>query len=277
MLVLGLFLIGTANSRSLPINNQNDPYLSDLRKFGNSQYVARVFDDLTKRKNTFFNRLLKANRKIALIGDSFAQDFYNMIIENKYFVNDDIRAHFVHTHCQIYMNSENRLQHIMASSKQKCTEANDIQYALPLIRWANIVILASNWDELSARRLPSTLKLLNTIKQQQIFVIGAKSFGKVNPMLYVNKPNEYRIKQHQYPNLQTVKVNTLLKQTINQSIFVDVQKLICNGYNRTCPLFTPDGKLISYDGSHLTKYGALHIGYIIFNNKPLNILLTTDH
>ncbi|CAF5028279.1 unnamed protein product, partial [Rotaria sp. Silwood1] len=32
------------------------------------------------------------------------------------------------------------------------------------------------------------------------------------------------------------------------------------------------GKLISYDGRHLTKYGAIYVGNIIFKNKPLNKL-----
>jgi hypothetical protein len=49
-------------------------------------------------------------------------------------------------------------------------------------------------------------------------------------------------------------------------------KMICTGPNGTCPLFTPNGKLISYDGTHLTRHGALYIGDIIFNNKPLNKL-----
>ncbi|CAF4213443.1 unnamed protein product, partial [Rotaria sordida] len=35
-----------------------------------------------------------------------------------------------------------------------------------------------------------------------------------------------------------------------------MQKMICTGHNQTCPLFTRDGKLISYDGAHLTKYGV---------------------
>ncbi len=216
-LVLGLYLIRTANNRSLASSNLGDSYLSNLRKSGNPQYVAHAFDDLAKRTNTFSNRFLKTNRKIVLIGDSFAQDFYNTIIENKYLMNDEIRAHFIHTYCQIYVGPENRLNYIMTRSKQKCTDVNDIIYALPLIRWANIVILASNWDEWSAARLPSTLKLLNKRTQRKMFVIGAKSFGKVYPHLYVNKSNEYRIKQRQYPNLQTVKVNALLEQTINQS------------------------------------------------------------
>jgi hypothetical protein len=49
-------------------------------------------------------------------------------------------------------------------------------------------------------------------------------------------------------------------------------KMICNGFNQACPLFTPSGKLISYDALHLTKYGAIYIGNIIFRNKPLNKL-----
>ncbi|CAF3359687.1 unnamed protein product [Rotaria sp. Silwood2] len=192
-------------------------------------------------------------------------------------MNDEILVHFVHTHCQIHMGPKNRLEHIMTRNKQKCTDANDIKYALRLIRQANIVILASNWDEWSARQLPSTLKLLNTKKQQKLFVIGGKSFGKVNPQLYVDKSNEYRVKQRQHPNLVAVKVNALLEQIIDPSIFVNMQKLISSEFNGTCPLFTPDGKLISYDGAHLTKYGARYIGNIIFHNKPLNSLLTTAH
>ena len=70
-----------------------------------------------------------------------------------------------------------------------------------------------------------------------------------------------------------VKVNNILEKTIDKSIFVNVMKMICTGFNQTCPLFTPNGKLISYDGAHLTKYGALYIGNIIFKNKPLNKLL----
>ena len=34
---------------------------------------------------------------------------------------------------------------------------------------------------------------------------------------------------------------------------VHVQKLLCTGYNQTCPLFTSDAKLISHDGYHLTE------------------------
>ena len=61
----------------------------------------------------------------------------------------------------------------------------DIKYALPIIRQANIVILASKWQRWCAKRLSTTLKLLkllNLTKEQQLFIIGSKSFENVNQM-----------------------------------------------------------------------------------------------
>jgi len=80
------------------------------------------------------------------------------------------------------------------------------------------------------------------------------------------------MKQYQYPKTEVIAVNQLLEKTLDKSIYINVQKLICTGFNQTCPLFTPDGKLISHDGAHLMKYGARYVGNILFKNKPLNKL-----
>jgi hypothetical protein len=207
-----------------------------------------------------------------LIGDSFAQDFYNMIIEGKHLINWEFCVYFVYSRCQIYLGNEDRKQFIEAKHHQTCTNANDIKYALPIIRQANIIFLASNWYLWSSERLPNTLKLLNLTKQQQIFVIGPKHFGKVNPILYVNKSKTFRMKQYQYPKTEVIAVNQLLEKTLDKSIYINMQKMICTGFNETCPLFTPEGKLISHDGAHLMKYGARYVGNILFKNKPLNKL-----
>jgi hypothetical protein len=195
-----------------------------------------------------------------------------MIIEGKHLINWEFCVYYVYSRCQIYLGNENRMKFIEAKHHQTCTNANDIKYALPIIRQANIIFLASNWYLWSSERLPNTLKLLNLTKQQEIFVIGPKHFGKVNPMLYVNKSKSFRIKQYQYPKTEVIAVNQLLEKTLDKSIYVNMQKLICTGFNQTCPLFTPDGKLISHDGAHMTKYGARYVGNILFKNKPLNKL-----
>ncbi len=270
-LILAVFLIQTANDRSMMVNKGGDSYLSDLSKYGSADYVEQGFNKLAREK-TFSNRTITGKKRMMLIGDSFAQDFYNMIIEGKHLINYEIRVYFVYSRCQIYLGPEDRRQFIEIRHRQECTDAYDIKYALPMIRQANVIVLASNWYEWSAQRLPMTLKLLNLTQQQQIFVIGSKHFGEVNPGLYVNKSTEFRIKQYQYPKEDVVNVNNLLEKTIDKSIFVNVMKMTCTGYNKTCALFTRDGKLISHDGAHLTKYGARYVGNIVFNNKPLDKL-----
>lgn len=272
ILFVGLFLIRTSKNRLSIMDKEPDSYLSDLNKYGNWQYVVRDFDQLAREKKTFSSKTSNKTQKIVLIGDSFAQDFYNMIIEGKHLKNSDICVYFISSRCQIYLGNEDRAKFIEAQHKQTCTNAYDIKYALPLIRQANIIFLSSNWYLWSSIRLPNTLKLLNITKQQQIFVIGPKHFGKVNTKLYINKTKQFRIKQYQYPKPEVIQINDLLEKTIDKSIYVNIPKLICKGSNQTCPLFTPDGKLISHDGAHLTKYGARYIGNIIFNNKPLNQL-----
>jgi hypothetical protein len=271
-LIIALFLIKTADNRSLIMNKDDDPYLSDLKNYGNSEYVVQRFTALAKTKKSFSNKTSILNRRIALIGDSFAKDFYNMIIEGKHLISYDICVYPVAVDCQIYLGNQDRNIFIQAAYKQLCNNGHDIKYALPIIRQANIIILASNWFLWSSQRLPNTLKLLNLTKQQQIFVIGPKSFGRVNPMLYVNKTKQFRIQQYQYPRRGVIRINQLLEKTIGKPIFINVQKMICTGFNQTCPLFTPDGKLISYDGEHLTKFGALYVGNIIFKNEPLKKL-----
>jgi hypothetical protein len=273
--ILALLLIRTANNRSLLISEGDDTYLSDLKQYSSLYYTALAYS-IHQRLTTFSNDTSTKNKRIVLIGDSYSQDFYNIILEGKYFANYEIRVHYVHVDCQMYLGSEDRLQYILPKNRQKCTNANDIKYALPLIREANIIILASSWRNWSSVRLPTTIKLLNLTSQQQVFVIGSKHFGKVKPMLYVNKSKEYRMSLYEHPEQWFVEVNTILEQIMDPSIFVNMLKMICTGINHTCPLFTREGKLISYDSFHVTKYGALYVGKIIFNQQPLNQFLTND-
>jgi hypothetical protein len=271
ILMIALVLTKTAVYRSSIPDNETDTYLFDLRDSGHNGYTVGYFEALLRTKQTFLNTPLTSNRTIALIGDSFIRDFYNMIIDGKYLTNYEFCGYYVSWLCQIYLGPEDRNQFIHPNERERCSNF-DIKYALPIIQQANIVILASNWHEWSAQRLPTTLKSLNLRKSQRLFVIGAKNFGVVNPNLYVDKPKKYRIKQYQHPTPMAAKINDLLVKTIDKSIFVNMQKMICTGPNDTCPLFTPNGKLISFDGEHFTRPGAIYIGETMFNDIPLNEL-----
>ena len=176
--LLAIFLIRTANQRSVQLTKNPDSYLYDLQKYGSVDYVIQRFNQFEQGEKFFSNQSSSSSKKkLILIGDSFAQDFCNIIMEGKYLSNYEMRVQYVSARCQIYIGSEDRRQFIEAKHRQTCTNAHDINFALPWIRSAHVIILAASWLEWSARRLPQTLKLLNLTDDQQIFVIGAKDLG----------------------------------------------------------------------------------------------------
>ena len=60
-----------------------------------------------------------------------------------------------------------------------------------------------------------------------------------------------------------------MKQYLPAHVFVDQYALICGEGQNTCPVFTPKGELISFDGGHLTKPGASYVGEKIFSSAAL--------
>jgi hypothetical protein len=64
-------------------------------------------------------------------------------------IHYELCIYFVHYPCQIYLDNEDRRKFIESKSRQMCTNAYDIKYALPIIRRANVIILASRWQEWS--------------------------------------------------------------------------------------------------------------------------------
>ena len=287
-LITGLCFIINSNHRISSLNNMStinnmnnvnhmihsidtfdpiDTYLADLQKYGSSTYTAGYYDAHIIKENNCSTGPSPSNRRVALIGDSSSQDFFNMIIEGKYWTNYEVCLYKLVQECQIYLPSENKDDQ---SSRQGCGYVFDLKSELPIIRQANIIVLASRWKDWSAERLNTTIKLFNLTINQQVFVLGRKDFGAVNVNAYVDKPFEYRIKQYQYPDPDAVKANEALKKALDKSIYVDVQGMICTGVNQSCPIFTANGKLITFDGTHLTKHGALYVGRLIFNNEPLN-------
>ena len=65
-------------------------------------------------------------------------------------------------------------------------------------------------------------------------------------------------------------VNDGMLLDVPPEIFVDLHALICGDGAVTSPAFTPEGKLISYDGSHLTQAGAKFIGQRLMNHPLLS-------
>ncbi|CAF0784527.1 unnamed protein product [Adineta ricciae] len=249
-----------------------DTYLADIEPMELSNYVTRRFDTHLKAYPTFSKQSANTKRRLLLIGDSFAQDFMNMIAETNSLQKYEIRCYYIRFQCQIYMGDEDRLQWIASFHRSLCINDHKIQSAIPMIREADVIILAGFWLRWSAIRLPRTIELLNLTKSQKLLVLGLKNFGVIDLKKYMNMSYEFRIQQFQQPEENATEVNTIMKQSFSPSVYIDTMGMVCVFKNNTCPIFTPHGKLITYDGWHTMKHGARYVGDIIFSHYPLNQL-----
>lgn len=210
------------------------------------------------------------NKKALIIGDSHAQDFFNTVLESNSLTNYQIRTRYIPTGCQIFIGDDME-QFILPKDQEHCKAADNLSRAKEQIARADVIILVANWKEWSAAHLPQTIAALALKPEQKLVVIGRKSFGKVSIKRYLRMPAKKLLTLRNKPDGVQQKINTLMKNTLSDDIFIDIQQLIC-GSQLSCPLFTEDLALISFDGGHLTKAGAEYIGQQLFQTPLLSNL-----
>ncbi len=114
--------------------------------------------------------------------------------------------------------------------------------------------------------MKKTLAVAGVGADKRIFVVGAKRFGDIQPARYLRLPPSQRAGLRN--PIEHVVANDLLATQFSTDVYVDPIKAICGG-GGTCPVFTPGGRLISYDGYHLTRDGARYVGEVLFAKTAL--------
>lgn len=227
------------------------------------EYVRARF--LKHMKKPF---VANGKRKAIIVGDSHAQDFYNAVLESGALANYQLSTRYIPTVCQMYLGSEdvNRLRE--ARHRNICAKSDNLEQAKAQIAEADLVILTSNWKDWSAQRLPQSIRNLQLKPQQKLVVIGRKSYGKLNIRKYLRMPeSQLRGLRNEVDNKQA-QINNIMRSSLPGNVFIDQHQLVCGGQN-TCPLFTNDLRLITFDGGHFTKHGARYVGRILFNSPQL--------
>ena len=115
--------------------------------------------------------------KLLIIGDSFSQDFVNSYNENGYLKKYQVSGFYIPADCQIYAAKDNSKGFYFAENPSICEKTKNVKDIKDKIADADIVILASNWREWSAERLPETIEVMDLRKNQKIYVLGPKAKG----------------------------------------------------------------------------------------------------
>lgn len=240
----------------------------------NGEYVRKRFLQLMKKPFLKNNQTTKQQQKILIIGDSHAQDFLNAILENGLLKNSQISTRYIPTRCQIYLG-EDIHEKWQENDQQLCEKSDNLEIAGSQINYADTIILAAFWRKWSVEALPETIKNLNLATHQTLFVIGRRSFRKVNQE-DINQLNNQQLKDYRNPvDENQIEINNNMRKTLDEKNFINVHRLIC-GESSTCPAFTNDLKLISFDGGHLSQDGAKYIGNVLFKSSQLKQIIRAD-
>jgi hypothetical protein len=211
-----------------------------------------------------------AAKKALIIGDSHAQDFLNSVLENNYLEGYQIITRYIPTRCQIYLGKDHE-KLIAKKDKSLCAKADSLSQAKEAIAKADLIILSAKWRKWAAEKLPQTIRNIGITPKQKLVVVGVKSFGRVSIRKYLQMSDDkLRDLRNEIDGNQN-EVNEIMKKNVSKKVFVNTHQLVC-GSSSTCPLFTKELKLITFDGGHLTKAGAQYVGKALFKGNVLSSL-----
>ena len=216
-----------------------------------------------------FNKLLATdinkNALYFVVGDSYAQDFTNVLIDGLEISKSEISTFFIDMSCGNLLLKKSDLDN--KNSQIACPSFANYSDYLKKIPSNASLILASNWESWVLPKFKTSLKNIREIYKGKIIVIGNKHIGKQNPYYLNGLNDELRTNLNSSPPNYIKVINNSLQQLVkveDDILFIDIQSYLLNA-DGTANVTNDKGEIISYDGGHLTKNGAILIGKQIKN------------
>jgi peptidoglycan/LPS O-acetylase OafA/YrhL len=243
IITLGLVFL-TANSSAFYIYNKGG-VLKDIPELciKKDQTERGIHEKYNARIYTYDKNFSNDNKrlKVLVIGDSFARDWVNVLLESKYQDTLDIS----------YIFDPFKHKELTARAKK-----------------ANIIFY-STAEKTAIKNLG--------INESKLFVLGTKNFGTSSGVFYNYSGNNYFTQRTAMEDGYFEK-NNIMSEVWGERYINYIAKIIDE--NKMVPVFTPDNKFISQDCRHFTKAGASYFAKLfntelstIFNNARKK----TDH
>ena len=194
-------------------------------------YNSRIYD---------LDRQFAGNRKIKtlVIGNSYARDWSNILLESKYGQDLDI--------CYTY--NINACKNI----KERVAKADVIFFTE--IRIDTFRALAQRYD----------------IDTTKVWIVGNKNFGANNGIFYRRRGDNNYCAQRVNIRQQALKINEDLKAQWGNR-YIDLIGMVIDEQGKV-PVFTDSCKFISQDTRHLTRAGAIYFARLIDHNQSFTLL-----
>jgi len=256
VILVALGLLGYVSKGFSYRYGTEDRYLVELNPYAARSYVPARFMELTLRQ---FDRSDK--KKVIIVGDSYAEDLVNAVYESGLTARVQLSTYLIPAACGNLFVQENLTARIRPVDREICVQTGwyDNERLRRLMIEADAIWIASSWSTWQAQLLPESVQRIESTFGSKALVFGEKDFGTFSVKDLLRVPAKSRAEFKNPMSEQHIKVNELMKSSLPTDVFIDISGLLC-GEGTTCPLFTLDGKLISYDGGHLTQDGARYYG-----------------
>lgn len=204
---------------------------------------------------------------VVIVGDSFSEDFVNVLNEGSAFTDYTLSALYIPARCQLQFGEDYAAvrDFVQPADRRFCATRSLTEHHAEVMRGADIVILAARWQDWAAARLPATIDALALPETTRLIVVGPKSFERNRRAILIAGRSEGAAARVT-PSENALRVNAMLRDSLPGDVYADIIAAMCNG---GCPLLTPDLALISYDGLHLTREGAQYLAPILLDTPPL--------
>jgi hypothetical protein len=257
-----MLLMGASKLYSLEKQKIITTFLAD-----NSGYTEERESYLSLNKFDKTNNL----KDILIIGDSHMQDIANAVYEAGLNEKYEFSSFLISVNCGIYFVKDKK---DIEDPKFDCVNRSFYNSNLKKqMSIADEIWIISSWkkEQVNKYMVKSLENILDVNRNIKLFgtkglgFVSEKWFLKNEPELWVSpiKINEDIKKFKSIENTNNL-INEISKDLGVE--FINTQHLICDG-NNLCSNYS-NGDIISYDGGHLTPYGANILG-----NKIRQILL----
>ena len=255
--IIGIFLhVIDGGSKSYSQQKQKiiTAFLAD-----NSGYTEKRESTLSLNKFDKTNEL----KDILIIGDSHMQDLVNAVYEAGLNEKYEFSSFLISVNCGIYfVRNKKDIEDPKFDCENRSFYNSNLRKQMLI---ADEIWVISNWKkEYVDKYMIKSLENLKDVNKN-IKIFGTKGFGFVSEKWYLKNDPELwlsSIKSNKdikiYKSVENT--NNLINE-ISKDLgveFINTQHLLCDG-NNLCPNYS-NGNIISYDGSHLTPYGANILG-----------------
>jgi len=228
-----------------------------------TKYVTTAYKSQAQRANYRQNGL----PKLLIIGDSYSQDFYNILKESGRLQSVDAIAHYISKRCHnVPHDTEDLLSKMTTENQKPCNKAVRVGSAQlsDRLKQADAVVFASSWNTYTISQMSNLIATTKAHGVKNTLIIGRKLFGTLKTSTLLEMPLNQLLLHRTKPRASYIETNSMMREIAGED-YLDFYDLLCSR-DRGCPLSTPDGFLISYDGSHLTEEGAKFVGSKLNNS-----------